>query len=152
MSRYRRTPTPMTRSLISAKTRKRARSLRREMTKAERIMWNLLREFRRDGAHFRREAPIGPYFADIAWLSARIVIEVDGDSHETAAGKAHDRTRDAFLRGEGFQVVRFDNSDLLNSIDHLHARIAALLAPHLNNSEIRLPEKRAAVAAGKPSS
>ncbi len=76
----------MAHSNIDETTRTRARTLRRERTHAERKMWDILRDFRPRGASFRRETPIGPYIADFAWLSARIVVEVDGDSHETEQG------------------------------------------------------------------
>ncbi|MGB9366116.1 MAG: DUF559 domain-containing protein [Xanthobacteraceae bacterium] len=63
---------------IDARTRSTARCLRREQTDAERKMCRSLRPFRDDGIPFRRQAPIGPYVADFAWLGGRIVIEVDG--------------------------------------------------------------------------
>ena len=87
---------------------KRARRLRSKLTKAERDMWDMLRDVRPYGARFRRETPIGPYIADFAWLSARLVIGVDGDTHEALAGRSHVR-RDAFLKAQGFTVLRFDN-------------------------------------------
>ncbi|PTM92812.1 very-short-patch-repair endonuclease [Mycoplana dimorpha] len=126
----------MPHSNIDPKTRTRAKSLRREMTKAEAAMWNLLRDFRPRGAHFRRETPIGPYIADFAWLSARIIVEVDGDSHETAGGRRHDRNRDAFLRSQGFTVLRFDNLQVLDGPDHVFLTVERAIAAHL------LPEAR----------
>ena len=86
-------------------------------------MWDILREFRPRGARFRRETPIGPYIADFAWLSARIVIEVDGDSHETDQGRAHDKKRDAFLRAQGFTVIRFDNDQVIDNPDYVFLEI-----------------------------
>ena len=109
----------MAHSNIEAKTRQRAKTLRREMTKAERIMWDILRDFRPRGARFRRETPIGPYIADFSWLSARIVVEVDGDSHETTTGRRHDTKRDAFLKSNGFTVMRFDNSQIIDNPDYV---------------------------------
>jgi very-short-patch-repair endonuclease len=57
------------------------------MTKAEKAMWGILKDFNAQGASFRRETPIGAFIADFAWLSRRFVIEVDDDSHETIDGK-----------------------------------------------------------------
>lgn len=82
-------------------------------------MWDILRDFRPRGARFRRETPIGPYIADFAWLSARIIIEVDGDSHETEGGRRHDARRDAFLQSNGFTVLRFDNDQVLDGPDYV---------------------------------
>lgn len=117
----------MPHSNIAPQTRNRAKTLRREMTRAEKIMWDILRDFRPLGARFRRETPIGPYIADFAWLSARIVVEVDGHSHETDEGRRHDRRRDAFLAAEGFKVLRFDNDQVIDNPDH----VAVAIGSHL---------------------
>lgn len=103
------------------------------MTKAEKAMWDMLRDFRPRGARFRRETPIGPYIADFAWLSARLVIEVDGDTHATEAGERHDLIRDAFLRSEGFRVLRFDNADVLDAADHTFLMIEGIIEPLLKS-------------------
>jgi len=94
-------------------------------------MWDILRDFRPRGARFRRETPIGPYIADFAWLSAKIIVEVDGDSHETESGRRHDANRDAFLRSHGFTVLRFDNDQVLDGPDHVAMTIEASIAAHL---------------------
>ncbi|WP_137131747.1 DUF559 domain-containing protein [Rhizobium sp. FY34] len=122
----------MPHSNIDTKTRKRARSLRRELTKAEQEMWDLLRDFRPRGARFRRETPVGPYIADFAWLSARIIVEVDGDSHETDSGRLHDKRRDAFLSQQGFTVLRFDNADVIGNPDAIFIMLEQELAPFLS--------------------
>jgi very-short-patch-repair endonuclease len=113
----------MPHSNIETKTRERARTLRRELTKAEQAMWDMLRDLRPYGARFRRETPIGPYIADFAWLSARLVVEVDGDSHETQSGKVHDRARDTFMEGQGFTVLRFDNHQVVDGPDYVFLEI-----------------------------
>ena len=113
----------MPHSNVDPKTRNRARRLRRELTKAEQEMWNMLRDLRPYGARFRRETPIGPYIADFAWLSAKVIVEVDGDSHETLAGKAHDATRDAFLKQQGFCIMRFDNLQVIDGPDYVFVEI-----------------------------
>ena len=86
-------------------------------------MWNLLRDLRPYGARFRRETPVGPYIADFAWLSARVIVEVDGDSHETLAGRAHDLRRNSFLAAQGFTVLRFDNGQVIEGPDHVFIEI-----------------------------
>ena len=121
----------MPHSNIAPQTRTRARTLRRELTKAESAMWDLLRDFRPYGARFRRETPIGPYIADFAWLAARIVVEVDGDSHETNHGRQHDAKRDAFLKDQGFTVLRFDNDQVLDGPDHVFTTIETRVTPFL---------------------
>lgn len=113
----------MPHSKIEALTRQRARVLRHDRTTAEQQMWNMLRDLKPYGARFRRETPIGPYIADFAWLSARVIVEVDGDSHETSRGKAHDEKRDAFLREQGFEVLRFDNGQVIDGPDYVFIEI-----------------------------
>ncbi|ULR44955.1 DUF559 domain-containing protein [Rhizobium sp. K102] len=121
----------MPHSNITPKTRDTAKRLRRELTKAEAAMWDMLRDLRPYGARFRRETPIGPYIADFAWLSARLIVEVDGDSHETIAGRRHDLVRDAFLRNQGFNVLRFDNAQVLDGPDYVFLTIENNVAPFL---------------------
>ncbi|PDV86621.1 hypothetical protein CO652_19875 [Rhizobium sp. H4] len=126
----------MPHSNITPKTRDTAKRLRRELTKAEAAMWEMLRDLRPYGARFRRETPIGPYIADFAWLSARLIVEVDGDSHETIEGRRHDLARDAFLRdaflrNQGFNVLRFDNAQVLDGPDYVFITIEKHAAPFL---------------------
>ena len=113
----------MPHSNITPNTRKRARSLRRERTNAEQEMWNMLRDLRPYGARFRRETPVGPYIADFAWLSTRVIVEVDGDSHETVHGKRRDLVRDRFLQDQGFSVLRFDNGQVIDGQDFVFEEI-----------------------------
>lgn len=123
----------MPHSNITSVTREKAKKLRTERTKGEARMWNLLRDFRPRGARFRRETPIGPYIADFAWLSKKIVIEVDGDGHETDHGRAHDRVRDAWLRDQGYTVLRFDNADLRDAEDHVFLEIQRTIGRYLDD-------------------
>ncbi|SSC66851.1 endonuclease domain-containing protein [Ciceribacter selenitireducens] len=123
----------MPHSNIDPKTRKRARTLRSELTRAEREMWDLLRDLRPRGARFRRETPIGPYIADFAWLSARVIVEVDGDSHETEQGRAHDKRRDDFLRKQGFTVLRFDNDQVIDNPDYVAINLEQSLEAFLTS-------------------
>jgi very-short-patch-repair endonuclease len=125
----------MPHSNIQPKTRSRARALRREMTKAEKAMWDMLRDLRPFGARFRRETPVGPYIADFAWLSARVIVEVDGHSHETREGRSHDHRRDTFLKASGFTVLRFDNDQVLDGPDFVFLRIRETVLPFLKEGE-----------------
>ena len=59
----------------------RAQQLRREMSRTEWRLWFRLRGRQLMGRKFRRQVPIGPYFADFACLEARLVVEVDGEHH-----------------------------------------------------------------------
>jgi primosomal protein N' (replication factor Y) len=101
----------------------RARALRRDMTEAERALWRLLRSRALAAAKFRRQHPIPPHVADFACVPARLVVEVDGGQH----GGAADAARDAAMRGAGWRVLRFWNTDVLGNPEGVLERIAEAL-------------------------
>ncbi len=97
----------------------RARQLRRDSTLAEARLWEQLRGKRLDGFKFVRQHPIGPYFADFACRSHRVIVEVDGATHSTEAELEHDGRRTAFLRRLGYRVIRISNDEALNGMDEV---------------------------------
>jgi cobaltochelatase CobN len=100
-----------------AKRIDRARSLRNGATPPERHLWQLLHDFIERGYRFRRQVPIGQYFADFACHHPKLVIELDGNTHFGAEAVAFDATRDAFLRTAGYQVLRFTNHEVITNRD-----------------------------------
>ena len=84
------------------------------MTKVERFMWSRLSHRQLAGYKFRRQFPIGPYFADFACLSARFVVEVDGAGHED---EERDKRKTAFLQARGYQVHRVPVQDIDETMD-----------------------------------
>jgi very-short-patch-repair endonuclease len=98
---------------VRLETRQKARSLRHNLTKGEVLLWLELRELKSSGFHFRKQAPIGPYIVDFVCHTTKLIVEVDGDSHETETGKRHDANRDLFLRSLGYEVLRLDYPDVL---------------------------------------
>jgi len=101
----------------------RARRLRKNMTDAERKLWQYLRLRQLEGHKFRRQVRIGPYIADFACLKAMLVIEVDGGQHADA--RAYDSRRDDFMRGQGYRILRFWNNEVLGNMDGVWQVIAA---------------------------
>ena len=99
---------------VRPRQRKHARSMRRIATDAERKLWFLLRDRRLDGIKFRRQVPFGSYTVDFVCFERRLVVEVDGGQHSNSQ---IDKTRDARLRAEGFEVVRYWNNDVLKNPD-----------------------------------
>ncbi len=92
------------------------------MPAPEAALWNALRALRPLGLHFRRQVPLGPYYADFASHHPRVVVEVDGWTH---LSETYDAGRDAFIRGEGYRVVRVSNEDVLRNMAGV---VAAILA------------------------
>lgn len=109
----------MPRTRVSFEMRQKARSLRLHATKGESLLWYELREFAAEGLKFRRQSPIGPYIVDFVCPSIKLIVEIDGDRHETEAGKLHDANRDAYLRSLGYVIVRIDEPDVINSAWHV---------------------------------
>lgn len=109
----------MPRTRVSPEMRRKARSLRNRSTRAESLLWYELRELKAEGLKFRRQSPIGPHIVDFVCPSARVIVEVDGDWHETEASKRHDANRDGYLRSPGYSVRRIDEPDVLHSAWHV---------------------------------
>jgi len=101
------------------------------MTPWEAKAWVLIRQWRTEGLHFRRQAPIGPFIVDFACHKAKLVIELDGSGHAEAAQAEQDRRRDAWLESQGYEVVRLWNialdKDVTASLDHVYRRALARL-------------------------
>ena len=104
----------------------RARELRKNATEAEKRMWHALRE-KIPGVKFRRQVPIGAYYADFLCFSAKLVIEVDGGQHGEA--QDYDARRTAFLKAQGYRVIRFWNNDVLENTDGVIAMVMDSLSP-----------------------
>ena len=69
-------------------------------------VWQMVRSRRCRNQKFRREYPIPPYTADFCCVALKLVIEIDGEHHQTDEGKAHDAARDRFLSDLGYEVLR----------------------------------------------
>jgi very-short-patch-repair endonuclease len=95
----------------------RARNLRRDMTIAERKLWWHLRRVAPARSHLRRQATIGPYYADFACHQLRLVIELDGGQHGHTDRVTADAARTDFLTARGYRVLRFWNNDVLSNIE-----------------------------------
>ncbi len=105
-----------------------ARLLRRRSPDAERHLWHHLRDRRLAGYRFRRQEPIGPYFADFVCLDTRLIVEADGGQHSDASKRDDERTR--YLESLGYRVVRFWNHEILGHTDAVLEQIHK----HLINS------------------
>jgi very-short-patch-repair endonuclease len=103
----------------------RARSLRRKNTQSESLLWGLVRAKQLCGLKFRREHPIGPYFADFACVSHKLVIEIDGGYHDHVA--ENDLTREQYLKDNNWNVIRFSDKEVEDDIEAVGIHIAKTL-------------------------
>lgn len=111
-----------------------ARALRSNLTDAEQRLWRHLRLRQINGHKFRRQRPIGPYIVDFVCLEKRLIVELDGGQH--AEHSSYDGERDAWLRSQGFSVLRFWNNDVLQNLSGVKDAILSKLesTPFLNPS------------------
>jgi adenine-specific DNA-methyltransferase len=108
----------------------RARGLRASAPDAERAIWQRLRDRRLDGYKFRRQHPIGRYFADFACIEAKLIVELDGGQHFEPEAMRADERRTANLNALGFHVLRFNDREALVERDAVLARILDWLHIH----------------------
>src|SRR5690606_6356184 len=100
--------------------------LRSEPTLAEKVLWEALRAKRFESVKFSRQVPIGPYIADFAARRRRLIIELDGGQHVSRADRDAERT--AYLERNGFRVIRFWNTNVLENLEGVLMVIAQALA------------------------
>jgi len=96
--------------------------MRKDMSFPERLLWSHLKAKQLDGIKVRRQAPLGPFIADFLCDEHRLVIELDGESHDRSADSDQRRTR--FLNEQGYRVVRYNHDELLEDIDSVLRDIA----------------------------
>jgi len=94
------------------RNRDRARQLRREPTEAETFLWHELRGRAFKDLKFRRQYPLGNYIVDFVCLDLRLIIELDGGGHNEDAQRTYDAARDAWLRSQGFRILRYWNNEV----------------------------------------
>ncbi|MEX2369554.1 MAG: endonuclease domain-containing protein [Bacteroidales bacterium] len=99
-------------------TRRRAKNLRSNLTKAELCLWENIRD-RKLGFKFRRQHPIGIYIVDFYCHELKLVVEVDGDIHQEHEQIDWDRERTIKLNMLKIKVIRFTNDEVLNNIDEV---------------------------------
>ncbi len=103
----------------------RARTLRRNMTEAERRLWQVLRLRQMSRYKFRRQVPLGRYIADFVSHEARVIVEIDGGQHDLLS--PHEVERTTFLQNEGYRVLRFWNNEVLTNLAGVYDTIADAL-------------------------
>jgi very-short-patch-repair endonuclease len=106
----------------------RARQLRKNFTDAEQILWRTVRSRQLGGHKFRRQQPVGRYIVDFVCLEASLVIEVDGGQHAEIRQAAYDEERTAWVRQQGFRVLRFWDHEVLKQLDGVKEAIIKSLA------------------------
>jgi very-short-patch-repair endonuclease len=100
-----------------------AKELRQKQTDAETILWFKLKAKHLKGFKFRRQEPIGTYIVDFVSFEKKLIVEVDGSPHREEEIRINDNQRSAWLKEQGFKMLRFWNSDVTNNIDMVLEKI-----------------------------
>jgi very-short-patch-repair endonuclease len=133
----------MPHAAVSEQQRHRAKHLRRAMTRAEILLWRYLKAHHLDGISFRRQAPMGRYMVDFVCHSVRLIVELDGETHDFHARQRHDAVRDAWLASRGYHVLRFTNEDVLSALEGVLTVIREIAAARIRSTppSLSLPRK-----------
>ena len=94
------------------------------MTRCEVIIWTRLQRSRLMNLHFRKQHPVGPYIADFACLRARLLVEIDGETHWREHERRRDARRTAYLEGEGWTILRVWNDEVYRNEEDVVETIA----------------------------
>ena len=116
---------------FSPEATQKARRLRAEMTKPERLLWSALRA-RRYCLNVRRQHPIGPYVLDFYIDDAMINIEVDGKAHQWR--ELRDIARDSYLNKLGVVTIRISAGAVLRDPHEVAHSIAMSLRERKSNN------------------
>jgi very-short-patch-repair endonuclease len=101
----------------------RAETLRKNMTEAEKLLWEKLNHNQLSGFKFRRQHPINQFIVDFYCHKLKLVIELDGEIHNKTEVAERDAGREHMLQNFGLQVIRFKNSEVLKDIDSVITEI-----------------------------
>ena len=111
-----------------------ARENRKHMTEPETRMWLALRAERFAGIKFRRQKVIGPFIADFAANEPKLVIEIDGNTHDVDDQRDANRTR--FLEAQGYRVVRYRNADVMQNLEGVLIHLMGVIAEMQSHSPL----------------
>ena len=103
--------------------KERARSLRQHMTRAEVLLWQQLKARQMEGYDFDRQRPIDEYIVDFFSKDLMLAIEVDGVTHDSAAGQQRDQRRQQRLEALGVRFLRFQDEEVTQNLEGVLAVI-----------------------------
>ena len=99
--------------------------LRKDMPRAEVLLWMRLKGKQLGGLKFRRQYSVGKYVVDFYCAFEHLVIEVDGETHLGETAEAYDRERQRIIEQLGLRVIRVWNTDVYQNIDGVLEHILA---------------------------
>jgi very-short-patch-repair endonuclease len=128
----------MPHTAVGEQQRSRAKRLHTTMTRAETLLWRYIKARRIDGLLFRRQVPMHKYIADFVCHSQRLIVELDGESHDFESRIAQDAERDAWFVSQGYSVLRFANEEVLSNLSGVVEVIRSSATSRLNQTPLSL--------------
>jgi very-short-patch-repair endonuclease len=113
-----------------------ARSLRKNSTPSEKILWGILRNRQFEGCKFIRQKPLLDYIADFYCAELLLILEIDGSSHDNKYEMDACRTRE--LNECGYIVIRYTNDEVLHSLPRVKSHLAKVIQRIKNTSQKRV--------------
>jgi very-short-patch-repair endonuclease len=110
----------------------RARELRKNMTKAEIILWSRIRSRKINGHKFRRQQPLLDYIVDFYCDELRLIIEVDGEIHSFSERISYDIKRDNILKINGYHIIRLSNLEVETELNTTINKITSFISENLS--------------------
>lgn len=104
-----------------------ARTLRKNSTNTERIIWSFVRNRKFCNLKFKRQVPIGNYIVDFLCEEKKLIIELDGGQHNTPENKILDSQRSQYLESKGYKIVRFWNNEVSNNLEGIYERLLEIV-------------------------
>ena len=126
---------PMTHVYNRTSEKQSRRALRKDMPRAEVLLWSKLRDRQLSGLKLRRQYSVGPYVIDYYCPAARLAVEVDGDSHFGKEAERRDARRQAYVESFGIRFVRCTNLDVYENIEGVLQEIERVGAQRVRSKD-----------------
>ncbi|MBT3215891.1 MAG: endonuclease domain-containing protein [Candidatus Marinimicrobia bacterium] len=107
----------MAKIYYNPKLKQLSRNLRNNSTLSEVLLWNQLKQKQMMGFQFNRQRPIGEFIVDFYCPKLKLVIEIDGESHNDRENE--DQRRTDFLESLGLTVIRFDDNQVKQGLEYV---------------------------------
>ncbi|PMB00936.1 hypothetical protein CEN49_04055 [Fischerella thermalis CCMEE 5273] len=114
----------MTKLYNKSSEKEKRRQLRQNITKAEKILWEKVKDRQIEDCKFRRQYSVAEFVIDFYSPELKLAIEIDGDSHFQNGAAEYDKERQVFIESTGIRFIRFTNDDVYNNLSGVLEYIA----------------------------
>jgi very-short-patch-repair endonuclease len=114
----------MTQFYNKSSEKEKRRGLRQDITKAEKILWDKLKNRQVVNCKFRRQYSVYKFVLDFYSSEVKLAIEIDGESHFKDGAAEYDRARQEFVESAGIRFIRFTNDDVYLNLSGVLESIA----------------------------